>query len=80
MSLVVLHKDALSAHSYSISTQTIYLRNLKKHKLGVPIGSFLQGVLSFADDLALIAPNKHTAEKYIKILENWCKKNFFEVE
>lgn len=70
---------ALSPLLFDIYTDDL-LAEFRKHKLGVPIGSFLQGALSFADDLALIAPNKHTAEKYIKTLENWCEKNFFKVE
>ena len=45
----------------------------------MPIGQIIHGASSFADDLALVAPDKQTAEAYLSILEEWCDENFFKV-
>ena len=37
------------------------LHEFRKHELGVPTGHLIQGPLSLADDLGLIAANKHVA-------------------
>jgi len=36
-------------------------------------------VFSFADDLALVAKDKQTAARYLEILREWCKDNFFVI-
>ena len=55
------------------------LEEFRSENLGVPIGQFIQGASSFADDLALVAGDEETATKYIEILERWCKENFLEI-
>ena len=55
------------------------LGEFRSESLGIPIGQFIQGASSFADDLALVAPDEQTAAKYLEILERWCKNNFLEI-
>jgi len=55
------------------------LQKFRDEKLGVPVGQLIQGPSSFADDLALIAPNKNMAMEYLRILDTWCSENFFKV-
>mgnify|MGYP001604958586 CR=1 FL=1 len=55
------------------------LREFRDNDLGVPIGQLIQGPESFADDLALIAEDESMSEQYVRILEEWCHKNFFKV-
>ena len=55
------------------------LSTFRQRGLGVPIGQIIHGASSFADDLALVAPDKQTAEAYLSILEKWCAENFFKV-
>ena len=40
------------------------LSKFRQRGLGVPIGQIIHGASSFADDLALVAPDKQTAEAY----------------
>jgi len=55
------------------------LQCFREAGLGVPVGQFIQGPLSFADDLALIAPDLQGAKKYLALLETWCQENFFQI-
>ena len=55
------------------------LTEFKRAGLGVPVGKWTQGACSFADDLALVAPNERTGEKYLSILGRWCQRNKFEI-
>jgi hypothetical protein len=47
--------------------------------LGVPINYLLFNAFSFADDLALIATDQTTVDKYLDIINDWCNECFFEV-
>ena len=53
------------------------LEDFRKEGLGVPIGQFIQGASSFADDLALIALDQKMVQQYLEILDKWCTRNFF---
>ena len=47
--------------------------------LGVPVGAFIQGSSSFADDLALLATDMEMVKEYLSLLKTWRNKNFFTV-
>ena len=55
------------------------LKEFRDQGLGVPVGQLIQGPESFADDLALIAEDQKMPERYVKLLEDWCQKNFFKI-
>ena len=55
------------------------LAQFREQGLGIPIGSFLQGASSFADDLALVALNQDMADRYMQLLSTWCRDNFFQI-
>ena len=55
------------------------LQRFRQSGLGVPINCTLFNALSFADDLALIAQDRDTVERYLQIIDNWCKECFFKV-
>ena len=61
----------------------IYLDDLlsrfRDSGLGIPIGCTLMNSFSFADDLALVAKDKRTVDSYLKIMEQWCIDNYFQI-
>ena len=50
------------------------LKELKESKLGVIIGGVNLSNLTFADDIALVANNRHELQKLVKIAENYARK------
>jgi len=62
---------------------TVYMddlmKTLRESGLGMDIGQSLLNALSFADDLALIATDRESAQKLLQILSEWCERNFFEI-
>ena len=55
------------------------LQTFRESRKGVPVGCTLLNSFSFADDLALLAPNKATVHEFLTILKTWCEKNFFDI-
>ena len=49
-------------------------QEIVERNYGVPIDDQKLGILLYADDIVLIAPNKEESQDMLDILNTWCKK------
>ena len=51
------------------------IKQLREFGTGCHMGDIFMGVLAYADDLVLLAPNREAAEQMIAIFESWALEN-----
>ena len=71
-SAMELVKDQWQAQPSGLSIWTL-LADLRSSGVGCFVGGVYTGVVAYADDLMLLAPNRMAAQKMLSICENFAK-------
>ena len=65
-----------SPHLWSVYLDHL-MKQLRELGVGCHVGNMFMGVLAYADDLILLAPNREAAEQMLALCESWAMENNF---